>query len=112
MLANGASRRLIGGWRRTFSTATPLRRSSGKATNATTLGPTSRWTGRSVFALTASAGLVGFGLATVVLDKPSERTASLFNDKTPGPKYASVKEMERVCDRKYPLYAAKWVEVT
>lgn len=95
MLANSASRRPIGGWRRTFSNATFLKRPSGKATTRTDRGSASGWTSRSVFARTASAGSVGFGLATLVLDKSSERTASLFHDKTPGPTYASVKEMER-----------------
>ncbi|KAI0857794.1 putative D-lactate protein [Xylaria cubensis] len=96
MLANNATRRLIGGWRRTSSANAIVKRpsSTSKATNTINSVQASRWTGRSVLALAASAGAVGFGLAAFALDRSPKRTASLFNDKTPGPRYASVKELE------------------
>ncbi|KAI0455739.1 putative D-lactate protein [Xylaria acuta] len=95
MSANNATRRLIGGWRRTFSTNTALKRpSTGRATNMVNSVQASRWTGRSVLAMAASAGAVGFGLAAFALDGSPKRTASLFDDKTSGPIYASVKELE------------------
>ncbi|KAH8156509.1 hypothetical protein CIB48_g11738 [Xylaria polymorpha] len=95
MSANNATRRLIGGWRRTLSTNTALKGpSTGRATNIVNSVQASRWTGRSVFALAASAGAVGFGLAAFALDGSPKRTASLFDEKTSGPRYASVKELE------------------
>ncbi|KAJ8104714.1 hypothetical protein ONZ43_g7718 [Nemania bipapillata] len=97
MSANNATRRLIGGCRRTFSTNAPLRRPSttGRATNTANSGQSStRWTGRSVLALTASTGVLGFGLAAFALDSSPKRTASLFDGRAPGPQYASVKDME------------------
>ncbi|KAI1738114.1 putative D-lactate protein [Xylaria scruposa] len=94
MLANNATRRLIGGWRRTFPANAIVKRpsSTGKATNTLNSVQASRWTGRSVLALAASAGAVGFGLAAFALGGSPKRTASLFDDKMSGPRYASVKE--------------------
>ncbi|KAI0401562.1 putative D-lactate protein [Xylaria palmicola] len=95
MSANNATRRLIGGWRRTFSANATLKRpSAGRATNTAGPRPALRWTGRSIFALAASAGAVGFGLAAFVLDGSQRNTASVFDSRTPGPQYASVKELE------------------
>ncbi|KAI3321532.1 putative D-lactate protein [Xylariaceae sp. AK1471] len=95
MSAKTAARRLIGGCRRTFSTHVPLKRpSTGKITNTVDPAQASRWTGRSVFALTASAAALGFGLAAVALKGSPKRDSSLFDSTTPRPKYASMKEME------------------
>ncbi|TGJ86469.1 hypothetical protein E0Z10_g2291 [Xylaria hypoxylon] len=95
MSANNATRRFIGGWRRTFSANAYLKRpSTDRASNTITPRQASRWTGRSVFALAASAGALGFGLAAFALDGSSKHTASLFDSKAPGPKYASMSEME------------------
>ncbi|KAI0468844.1 putative D-lactate protein [Xylaria cf. heliscus] len=95
MLANNATRRLIGGWRRTISSNAALKRpSTGRVTNTVNAVQASSWTGRSVLALAAAAGAVGFGLAAFALDGSQKRTASLFDDKAPGPRYASVKELE------------------
>ncbi|KAI0204114.1 RNA dependent RNA polymerase-domain-containing protein [Astrocystis sublimbata] len=97
MLANNATRRLVGVWQRTFPvSATVKRLSNGRAISTVSSVQSSRWTGASVFALAASAGAVGFGLASFVLDGSPKRTASLYDDKAAGPKtYASVKEMEQ-----------------
>ncbi|KAI0870778.1 putative D-lactate protein [Hypoxylon argillaceum] len=98
MLANNATRRLIGGCRRPFSANAPLRRPStatSRTPNAANSGQASaRWTGRSALTLAASTGVIGFGLATFSLDSSPKRTASLFDGTAPGPKYAAVKEME------------------
>ncbi|KAI1123917.1 putative D-lactate protein [Nemania abortiva] len=98
MSANNATRRLIGGCRRTFSANAPLRRPSAtsRATNTVNSGQasSSRWTGRTAFALSAFTGLVGFGFAAFALDSSPKRTASVFDSKAPGPKYASLKDME------------------
>ncbi|KAI0803553.1 putative D-lactate protein [Xylaria sp. FL0064] len=99
MSANNATRRFIGGWRRTFSAnpylkRLPTGRAASTVTNAAASGQASRWTGRSVLALVASAGVLGFGLAAVALDGSPKRTASLYDRKTPGPVYASISEMK------------------
>ncbi|KAI3330691.1 putative D-lactate protein [Ustulina deusta] len=95
MAATNAIRRFIGGSRRPFSANAYLKRpSTGRATNPATSGQASRWTGRSVLALTASAGALGFGLAAFAFDGSSKRTASLYDTKTPRPKYASISEMK------------------
>ncbi|KAI0432020.1 putative D-lactate protein [Xylaria sp. FL1042] len=99
MSANNATRRFVGGWRRTLSTNAYLKRpSTGRATstatNAATSGQASRWTGRSVLAFAGSAGALGFGLAAFALDGSPKRTASLYDRKTPGPIYASMNEMK------------------
>ncbi|KAI1366607.1 putative D-lactate protein [Xylaria arbuscula] len=112
MSANNATRRFVGGWRRTFSINASLKRpssstsgsnSSRTTANAATPGQTaSRWTGRSAAALAVSAGAVGFGLAAFAFDGSGKRhsaiTASLYDSNTPVPKYASVKEMEKALD--------------
>ncbi|KAJ3573822.1 hypothetical protein NPX13_g4568 [Xylaria arbuscula] len=113
MSANNATRRFVGGWRRTFSVNTSLKRPSSSTSgsngnsrataNAATPGQTaSRWTGRSAAALAVSAGAVGFGLAAFAFDGSGKRhsaiTASLYDSNTPVPKYASIKEMEKALD--------------
>lgn len=98
MSANNAARRLVGGCRRTFSTNASLRRPSTRPISIVSPVRASRWSGLSVFALAASAGVLGFGLAAFALDGSPKRTASLFDSKMPGPKYASVNEMELVSE--------------
>ncbi|KAK7752488.1 D-lactate ferricytochrome c oxidoreductase [Diatrype stigma] len=59
-----------------------------------------RWSGRSVFALTATAGVLGFGLSAATLQQqqqqaaPSKHRVMLFDSKTPTPQYATLGEME------------------
>ena len=59
-----------------------------------------KWSGRSVFALTATAGVLGWGLAATTLQEgPHKKHAGrvmLFDSKTPNPQYASLDEMEHV----------------
>ncbi|KAI1423442.1 putative D-lactate protein [Xylaria sp. FL1777] len=103
MSANNATRRFVGCWPRAFSanaylkgpsTGKAIGRAYGTATNAATAGQASRWSGRSVLALAASTGALGFGLAAFAFDSYPKRTASLYDSRTPGPKYASLNEME------------------
>ncbi|KAI1196339.1 putative D-lactate protein [Nemania serpens] len=94
MSANNAARRLAGRCRRAFSTNASLRRPSTRHTSIVNSVRSSRWSGLSVFALAASAGALGFGLAAFASDGSPKRTASLFDSKTPRPKYASIGEME------------------
>ncbi|KAF2965966.1 hypothetical protein GQX73_g7605 [Xylaria multiplex] len=95
MSVNNATRRFVGGWQRAFSANASLKRpSTNRAPNTVTLRQTSRWTSRSAFALAASAGVLGFGIAALTFDGYSRRTASLFDAKAPGPKYASMSDME------------------
>ncbi|KAI1185338.1 putative D-lactate protein [Nemania serpens] len=93
MSANNAARRLVGGSRRTFYTIASLRTASTRPASIVNPVRASRWSGLSVFALAASAGALGFGLAAFALDS-SKRTASLYDNNAPGPKYASINEME------------------
>ncbi|KAI1092905.1 FAD-linked oxidase-like protein [Rostrohypoxylon terebratum] len=53
-----------------------------------------RWTGRSVFALSSTAGLLGFVLAAASLEGPPKRAITLLDSKVPTPQYASLDEME------------------
>ncbi|KAI8627832.1 hypothetical protein F5Y19DRAFT_156608 [Xylariaceae sp. FL1651] len=96
MLAKNATRRLTGAWRRSFSTNASLKKpSTGNITSTSASGQNSRWSGRSVFALSASAGVLGFGLAAIALpNSPPKRAVTLFDSKASGPKYASMDEME------------------
>lgn len=61
-----------------------------------------KWSGRSVFALTATAGVLGFGLSAATLQQqqqqaaPNKHRVMLFDSKTPTPQYASLDEMELV----------------
>ena len=54
------------------------------------------WSGRSVFALSATAGLFGFGLAALGIEHPQPRPIMLFDSKITSPQYASAQEMETV----------------
>ncbi|KAI0838176.1 FAD-linked oxidase-like protein [Hypoxylon sp. FL0890] len=92
--------RLPCAWRRTFSTSLSLKKSisdNGPGAERAWSNPGSsppRWTGRSVFALTATAGVLGFGLAAASLQGPPKRAVTLFDSKMPTPQYASLDEME------------------
>ncbi|KAI2610446.1 FAD-linked oxidase-like protein [Hypoxylon sp. NC1633] len=92
--------RLPSTWRRTFSTPSYLKRpitENGPGAERAWTNPAyhnRRWNGRSVFALTATAGFLGFGLATVSLQGPPKSTVTLLDSKMPTPQYASMGEME------------------
>ncbi|KAI0384363.1 FAD-linked oxidase-like protein [Hypomontagnella monticulosa] len=94
------ARRLPSGWRRTISTSLSPKKpvsQNGPGAERGWSNPADqhpRWTGRSVFALTATASLLGFGLATASLQGPPKRTVTLFDSKMPTPQYASMDEME------------------
>ncbi|CAJ2504536.1 Uu.00g119300.m01.CDS01 [Anthostomella pinea] len=94
------TRRLASAWRRTVSTCTavekpfPGQSSSTGRTWAEPIYHHPRWSGRSVFALTASAGALGFGLAAAALQDPPKGAVMLFDSKTPTPEYANLREME------------------
>ncbi|XDG07405.1 hypothetical protein ABKA04_007020 [Annulohypoxylon sp. FPYF3050] len=87
-------------WGRRYSTSPILRKTGtekGSAakqawSNAANHNP--GWTGRSVFTLSATAGLLGFGLATASLEGPPKRAVTLLDSKMPTPQYASLDEME------------------
>ncbi|KAI1815429.1 putative D-lactate protein [Poronia punctata] len=108
MSTKNVARRLAGGWRRTLSTNAPLKRpSSSTTTNGAggNVAKGARWTSRSVFALTASAAALGFGIAAVTMKSSSSTTtknvSSLYNDTASAsskPKYASVDEMMNALD--------------
>ncbi|KAI1212532.1 FAD-linked oxidase-like protein [Annulohypoxylon truncatum] len=87
-------------WRRRYSTSPSLKKpvtDNGPATGRAWSNPAThnpRWTGRSVFTLSATAGLLGFGLATASLQGPPQRAVTLLDSKMPTPQYASLDEME------------------
>ncbi|KAI0162031.1 RNA dependent RNA polymerase-domain-containing protein [Xylariaceae sp. FL1272] len=92
MSTRQATRRVASGaFRRSFSTRPALRRPAEKVAVGIEAGAKSSWTGRSVFAFSAAAGMVGFGLAKAVL--PDEKPTH-FGEKIAAPRYASLKEME------------------
>ncbi|KAI2634900.1 hypothetical protein GGS26DRAFT_529753 [Hypomontagnella submonticulosa] len=100
MSARYLARRLPSGWRRTISTSGSTKKpipGNGTGAGRSWSNPADqhpRWTGRSVFALTATASLLGFGLATASLQGPPKSTVTLFDSKMPTPQYASMDEME------------------
>ncbi|KAI1379994.1 hypothetical protein F4677DRAFT_408227 [Hypoxylon crocopeplum] len=100
MSARHFAGRLPSAWRRTFSTSSSLKKpfpDNGPGADRAWTNPAyhyQRWNGRSVFALTATAGLLGFGLATASLQGPPKRAVTLFDSKMPTPQYASMDEME------------------
>lgn len=102
MFARRSARRLPCTWKRTFSTSLSLRkpvREKGPGAERAWSNPTrhhEQWNGRSVIALTATAGILGFGLATASLQGPPKRTVTLFDSKSPTPQYATLDEMELV----------------
>jgi hypothetical protein len=94
------TRRLGGTWARPFSSSSPLRsapRNGDSARAAPNAQQSPKWSGRSVFALTATAGLVGFGLAAAGLQTPPKTAPKLLDSRAPSPRYASLHEMEMVC---------------
>ncbi|KAI0600611.1 glycolate oxidase [Biscogniauxia sp. FL1348] len=101
MSARLFSGRLAGVWRRSFSASgvpkKPLTE-RGPAAGARAWSDSShhnpKWSGRSVFALTATAGLFGFGIAAAALQDPPRHAVMLFDSKMPRPEYASLEEME------------------
>ncbi|KAI1819951.1 putative D-lactate protein [Xylaria intraflava] len=99
MSANAITRRLIGTWRRTLSTNAALKTpSTNRAAGVASPARAATWTSRSVFALAASAGVLGFGIAAVTLGGSPKGTASLFDSKTPGPKYATLPQMKHALE--------------
>ncbi|KAI0110994.1 hypothetical protein F4776DRAFT_355794 [Hypoxylon sp. NC0597] len=100
MSAKHFAGRLPSAWRRKFATSPLLRKSiseNGPGAERAWSNPGSRhprWTGRSVFALTATAGMLGFGLAAMSLQGPPKRAVTLLDSKMPTPQYASLDEME------------------
>ncbi|KAF3019429.1 hypothetical protein E8E14_013131 [Neopestalotiopsis sp. 37M] len=85
--------------RRRFS-STPMRRSAGNGGGSRASSTPSRqlpkWSGRSVIALTATAGILGFGLAASGLQQPlwPKSHVLLFDSKVSTPRYASMHELE------------------
>ncbi|KAI1077497.1 FAD-linked oxidase-like protein [Whalleya microplaca] len=100
MSAKNMAGRLTGAWRRSFSSSLSRKKpsaDSGPGSGRTWSNPAGhhpRWTGRSVFALSATAGALGFGLAGASLQVPPKHAIMLFDSKTQTPQYASVDEME------------------
>ncbi|KAI8959703.1 hypothetical protein F5Y11DRAFT_291062 [Daldinia sp. FL1419] len=97
MSAKHFAGRLPCAWRRTFYTSRSWKKPIGPGAENAWSNPAyhhSKWTGRSVFALTATAGLLGFGLASATLQGPPKRAVTLFDSKMPTPQYASTDEME------------------
>jgi D-lactate dehydrogenase (cytochrome) len=99
MSAKHFTRRLGVAWGRSFSSST-LRRTAGNGgagrTSSASPQHPPKWSGRSVLALAAGAGIFGFGIATTGLQTPPRRTVVLLDSKIPSPEYASVDEMEAV----------------
>ncbi|KAI5922318.1 glycolate oxidase [Camillea tinctor] len=101
MSARLFSGRLAGVWRRSFS-ASGVPKKPLTERPPSTVGRTwsdsshhsPKWSGRSVIALTATAGLFGFGIAVAALQDPPKHAVMLFDSKMPRPEYASVEEME------------------
>ncbi|KAK8061248.1 hypothetical protein PG994_007614 [Apiospora phragmitis] len=88
-----------GAWRRSFYSSAS-RRTSGRGTDGRlhfVARPQQRsptWSGGSVVALSATAGLLGFTLAAAGFEAPKPRPIMLFDSKIPSPEYASLDEME------------------
>ena len=96
-------RRLCGAQKRPFFTSTRLNKpasGNGGGIGRSTPGPGHqgpRWSGRSVAALTATAGMLGWGIAATTLQQgPPKHKVMLFDSKTPKPEYATLPEMEDV----------------
>ncbi|RYO90727.1 hypothetical protein DL764_008410 [Monosporascus ibericus] len=93
--------RLSGVWKRPVSTSSSLKgplAKNGGGLGRSAPGPgyqPPKWSSRSVFALTATAGALGWGLAAATLQgPPRQHRVMLFDSKTPNPQYASMSEME------------------
>ncbi|KAH9884019.1 FAD-linked oxidase-like protein [Xylariomycetidae sp. FL2044] len=106
MYARYPTGRLIGVMKRPLSTTSQLREPITKNGNGlrnswrpeTRYQHHSKWTGRSVFAMTATAGFLGFGVAAAGLQEPPKPAVMLFDNKAPNPQYASMGEMEAALD--------------
>ncbi|KAI1392564.1 FAD-linked oxidase-like protein [Hypoxylon trugodes] len=100
MSAKHFAGRLPCAWRRTISTSSRLRKpvpGNGQGSEREWSGQAhnhQKWSGRSMFALTATAGVLGFGLAIASLQGPPKRAVTLFDSKMPTPQYASLDDME------------------
>ncbi|KAI0173644.1 FAD-linked oxidase-like protein [Hypoxylon sp. FL1284] len=100
MSAKHFAGRLPSAWRQAFSTSAPYKKpvtKNGAGSGRTWFSTAYRqpgWTGRSVVALTATAGFLGFGLAAASLQGPPKRAVTLLDSKMPTPQYASIDEME------------------
>jgi len=97
---------------RSLASATGRLGSSGtyraSSTSHTTSGGNSQWSGQHVAALTATAGVLGFGLAAFSLDSSGQKASKvkagdggeiskrlmLFDNKPPAPVYATLDEMK------------------
>lgn len=88
-----------GAWKRAWASPAAKRTAGNggsrwSSSAATQIPP--RWSGRSVFMLSATAGVLGFGLAAAGLQTPPKAAVKLFDGKIPSPRYASMDEMEAV----------------
>lgn len=101
MSAKYFTRPFMGAWRRSFYSSAS-RRTAGRGVGGrlhSMSGSQQRppaWSGRSVVALSATAGLLGFTLAAAGFEAPKPRPVVLFDAKIPSPEYASTEEMEVV----------------
>ncbi|KAK9420907.1 putative FAD-binding PCMH-type domain-containing protein [Seiridium unicorne] len=84
-------------WRQSFSSS-PLRRTAGSGgasrSSSEPAQQLPRWSSRSVFALAATAGIFGFGLAASGLQFSPKSNILLFDSKVSTPRYASMRQME------------------
>ncbi|KAK7914591.1 glycolate oxidase [Apiospora marii] len=92
-------RPFMGAWRRSFCSSASRRTANGGVNGRFHSVPGSQqghpaWSGRSVVALSATAGLLGFTLAAAGFEAPKPRPVVLFDTKIPSPEYASMEEME------------------
>ena len=84
-------------WRRSFATSPLKGQLQQKTFQSQKTSNSSKFSGRSVIALTATAGALGFSLATASLQQvPKKRNVVLLDSKIPSPQYASVDELEAV----------------
>ncbi|KAK9775174.1 putative FAD-binding PCMH-type domain-containing protein [Seiridium cardinale] len=96
-----ASRYITGRFQRVWSqsfSSSPLRRTAGSGgasrSSSEPAQQLPRWSSRSVFALAATAGIFGFGLAASGLQLSSKSNILLFDSKVSTPRYASMRQME------------------
>ncbi|KAI1334702.1 FAD-linked oxidase-like protein [Xylariaceae sp. FL0016] len=100
MSAKVAGPRLARAWRRSFSNAPSLKKpatETGCGSARASTRPTQqlpKWSGRSVFALTATAGVLGFGVAALALQGPPRRAVMRLDGKSLAPEYATLEDME------------------
>lgn len=84
------------GSRRSFFTSSSLRQEAGHQAGEPGPKQSPVWTGTTVFAVAAGAGLVGWGLATVMSNNAPSKNKRLLDSKSPMPQYANKKDMELV----------------